>query len=108
MEPSTSQIKYLVDVRQNRVDLVRHKDHRGLVLDGLVVDYLTNGLLMMHVQTQQRFVTQQHLGVSRQRLRGTQALLLSPGQIGDRPVSVTGGPNTFQEFINLLGNSPTR
>ena len=79
----------MVDVRQQRVDVVGDEQDGEVSLAGDLADQLDDRALVAHVEVRKRLVHQQQARAADQRLREQQALLLAAGQAAERPVGVS-------------------
>src|SRR5947209_4205519 len=93
-----------VDVGQQRVDVVSDQQHAHPGLAADVVHESRDRGLRGQVEAVERLVQQQDLRTPHERLGDQQPLLLSAGQLADRPPGVGGGAN----HLDHLGHPRSR
>ena len=81
-----SQVEHAVRERQHGVDVVGDEENGGAVAAAALIDETAHFALVVQVQADQRLVAQQDRRLGDQRLSDPQALLLTAGELADRPV----------------------
>ena len=87
---------------EDRVDVVRHDQHRHLALAADALDEARDGLLVVQVEAVQRLVQEQDAGAGDQRLRDQQPLLLTARQLAQRPAGVRAGAHQLDHVVHPL------
>ena len=88
---------------EQRIEIVRDEQHRHAAVVVDVVNELDDVDLARQIQTGQRFVEQQHVGLRDQRLSNRDALLLAAGDVTKPQVRVILGVNSGQDIVNCGG-----
>src|ERR1700694_1502668 len=86
---ATRDVDHAIHERKDRIDVVRHEQHCHALLVADRLDQTRDRLLVVEVKAVQRLVESQHPGPGDERLGDQDALLLSTGQLADRPLAVS-------------------
>src|SRR6266700_5714519 len=85
---SRGHVQDLVDVGQQRVDVMRDQQNRQVAAPGHVADELHDGQLVADVEIGEWLVHQKQARIADQRLGEEQALLLASGQAAQRAIRI--------------------
>jgi hypothetical protein len=108
-EFAVHQIEHSIDQRQDRIDLVRHEQHCGVMAAPTLVDQRRDQVLVGEVEAEQRLVAQQDPRVADQSLRDPQSLLLTAGHGTDGSVGKRLGADLCDGVVDdLAATTPTQ
>lgn len=107
-ELPAGEVKHTVDHSEDRVHVMGDENHCGVVFMAARVDKFGDPALMLQIEAEERLVTEQQYGITREGLTYAKPLLFASGKLPDRPVTIRGGSNRPQETIDTIANLPRR
>src|SRR6266516_646504 len=96
-------IHHAIDGRQDRIDIMRHEQHRRSSIPADLPDHARHTLLVTQIQALHGFVQRQNPWLRHERLCNEQPLLLPTGKLTNGPIGIRSRPDQIDGLLHAAG-----